>query len=150
MKAMRLGAVVLSLALAATACSGGGSSGSSSSSAAGSTSTAPTAQITVGSDQANDHGRVEASGASSQPVQQGNFFFSPTVISGSAGQTLTIHLSNRGTAAHNFSIDSEHINVTLQPGQSKAVKVTFPGSGFTEFYCSFHKKLGMVGELTVA
>jgi plastocyanin len=149
MRSMKLFAAVLAVALWAVACSSSGSSGSGSS-GTGAGSSGSSSQIKVGSDNANDHGQASAAGASSLSVQQGDFFFSPTVISGSAGQSLTIHLTNNGTAAHNFSIDSQHINVTLQPGQSKDVKVTFPSTGFTEFYCSFHRALGMVGEITVS
>jgi plastocyanin len=146
MKRVNIALAVVAMSLGLAACSGGSPSSSAPPSGASTGSSAP--QITIGSDSANDHGQATASG-SSLAIQQQNFFFTPTVISGTAGKTLTINLSNGGTTAHNFTIDSESINVTLQPGQSKAVKVSFPASGFTEFYCSFHRTLGMAGELKV-
>ena len=79
-----------------------------------------------------------------------DFFFSPNVLMGSAGQQLTLTIDNQGAATHTFTIASEHIDVTLAPGTQQTVKVTFPNSGSTEFLCRFHESMGMTGELQVA
>jgi plastocyanin len=79
-----------------------------------------------------------------------DFFFSPNVLTGSAGQQLTLTIDNQGAATHTFTIASEHIDVTLAPGTQQTVKVTFPNSGSTEFLCRFHESMGMTGELQVA
>lgn len=151
---MRRPTVVLFAALSAAvvllaSCSS--SSSTASPAAGGSSSAADT--ITIGSDQANDHGTVDARGKSSLEVEADNddgFYFKPTVITGSANQSITLEVKNEGTTPHNFSIDAQHVNVTLEPGKSQEVTVTFPVSGTVEFYCSIHRSLGMAGELEVA
>jgi len=65
-------------------------------------------------------------------------------------QSITLEIKNEGTTLHNFSIDAQHVNVTIDPGASHEVTVTFPASGTVEFYCSIHRSLGMAGELEVA
>jgi plastocyanin len=50
---------------------------------------------------------------------------------------------------HNFSIESLGVDVTINPGSSQEVDVKFPPSGTVEFFCSFHRSLGMAGELEV-
>jgi plastocyanin len=145
------GLVMAAVLLAACSNSGGGgeASGSASAGSSGSASASPTT-ITIGNDTANDHGETSVTGKSSLEVEQDNFYFGPTVITGSAGQQLTVALKNEGTVAHTFTIPSLNVDVELQPDQTKDVQLTFPSSGFTEFYCRFHRTSGMVGELTVA
>jgi len=142
-----LSAVVLVLA----SCS---SSSSTSSPAAGASSSSSGAgTITIGSDQANDHGTEDVTGQSSFEVEADNddgFYFKPTVLTGSANQSITLEIKNEGTTQHNFSIDAQSVDVTLDPGKSQEVEVTFPASGTVEFYCSIHRSLGMAGELEVA
>ena len=86
-------------------------------------------------------------------VEQHNdssYYFDPTVLSGSAAQKLTVHVENKGTVPHTFTIDAQSISVELQPGDEKDVQVALPSSGVVEFYCQFHHSLGMAGELSVA
>jgi plastocyanin len=156
MRGTRFGAAVAVACLLVASCSksssgGGGESASASvsASASGSVSASPSS-ITIGSDSANNHGEAAVSGKSSLEVEQDDFYFGPTVLTGSAGQKLTIELKNEGTVAHTFTIDSLNVDVELQPGETKDISVTFPKSGFTEFYCRFHRTSGMVGELTVS
>jgi plastocyanin len=131
------------------------SSSSTSSPAAGGSSSASSSgggTITIGSDQANDHGTEDVTGMTSFELEADNddgFYFKPTVITGSANQSLTLEIKNEGTAKHNFTIESLGVNVNIQPGQSQVVTVKFPGSGTVEFFCSFHRSLGMAGELQV-
>jgi plastocyanin len=131
----------------------GACSSSSASSSSGAGSASGSGKITIGTDQANDHGTQDATGKSSFQIDANNdngFYFNPTVLTGSANQSITLEIKNVGTSEHNFSIDSQHVNETIQPGGSEQVTVTFPASGTVEFYCSFHRSLGMVGELQVA
>jgi len=142
--------VLLSAAAAAlitlAACSSGGSSASGSSSSSN--------KITIGSDQANDHGTQDATGTSTFTIGADNdssgYFFNPTILLGSAGQSITLDIKNDGSVQHNFSITSMNVNITIQPGASQEVKVTFPQTGTVEYFCSFHHALGMAGELSVA
>ena len=128
------------------ACSSGGSSASGSSSGSN--------KITIGSDQANDHGTQDATGTSTFTIGADNdssgYFFNPTILLGSAGQSITLDIKNDGSVQHNFSITSMNVNITIQPGASQEVKVTFPQTGTVEYFCSFHHALGMAGELSVA
>jgi uncharacterized cupredoxin-like copper-binding protein len=132
------------------------SSSSTSSPAAGGPSSASASgggTITIGSDQANDHGTEDVTGMTSFELEADNddgFYFKPTIITGSANQSLKLEIKNEGTAEHNFTIESLGVNVNIQPGQSQEVTVKFPGSGTVEFFCSFHRSLGMAGELQVA
>jgi uncharacterized cupredoxin-like copper-binding protein len=157
---MRRPTVVLFAALSAAvvllaSCS---SSSSTSTPAAGGSPTSSESStgagtITIGSDQANDHGTEDITGQASFELEADNddgFYFKPTILTGSANQSVKLEIKNEGTAQHNFSIDSQNIDVTIDPGQSQEVTVKFPGSGTVEFFCSFHRTLGMVGELEVA
>ena len=143
----QIGVVVFTLALVATACSKSSGTSGGSPSPSGSESSK---QITIGSDTANDHGSKDVTGAASADVEMDNFYFEPTVLTGTAGQKITINLSNHGNATHNFSITDQSIDTDVQPGASGTVTVTFPQSGILEFFCKFHKALGMVGELSAA
>jgi plastocyanin len=154
--------LALAIGLVATACSKStpSASGVSSSSPAAiptnpaASSPATTAStIPVGNDDANNHGTKDVTGASTVTVEQHNspeYYFSPTVLSGSASQQITVHLENKGTLPHTFTIDAQNISVELQPGEQKDIQVSLPASGSVEFYCQFHHSLGMAGELLVA
>jgi uncharacterized cupredoxin-like copper-binding protein len=144
------------LSAAVVLLAGCSSSSSTSSPAAGGSSSASSSgggTITIGSDQANDHGTQDVSGMSSFELMANNddgFYFAPTVLTGAANQSLKLEIKNEGTAEHNFTIDSLGVKVNIQPGESQEVTVKFPGSGTVEFFCSFHRSLGMAGELQVA
>ena len=73
--------------------------------------------------------------------------FQPSTISGKAGSTVKLALKNTGQAEHTFTIDSQHVNTTLTPGKTAAVSVKIPASGSVQFYCQYHKALGMTGTL---
>jgi uncharacterized cupredoxin-like copper-binding protein len=149
-------AIVAALSVAVVLLAGCSSSSSTSSPAAGGSSSASSSgggTITIGSDQANDHGTEDVSGMSSFELEADNddgFYFKPTVLTGSANQSIKLEIKNAGTTEHNFSIESLGVNVNIQPGQSQEVTVKFPSSGTAEFFCSFHRSLGMAGELQVA
>ena len=142
--------VLLSAAAAAlitlAACSSNSSSASGSSSGSN--------KITIGQDQANDHGTQDATCKSTFEIEADNdssgYYFNPTILQGSAGQSITLEIKNEGSVPHNFSITSMNVNVTIQPGASQEMKVTFPQTGTVEYFCNFHHALGMAGELSVA
>jgi len=129
---------------------------SSSSSSAGpaSGSSSGSSKITIGSDQANDHGTKDATGQSTFQIEADNdssgYYFDPTILTGNGGRSITLEIKNAGSVQHNFSITSMNINVTIQPGSTQEVNVTFPQTGIVEYFCSFHHALGMAGELSVA
>jgi plastocyanin len=150
------------LLLAASACSKS-TTGGSPSAAGGSPSAAggsPSAsgggsgKITIGPDSANDKGSKVVTGAASTELElndeDGVFYMEPTVLMGSPGQSLTIELKNesKNGTLHNFSLTEQSIDMDVQAEQSGSVTVTFPQSGFLEFFCKYHRTIGMVGELT--
>ena len=104
--------------------------------------------MTIGSEQANDHGSKDVSGMDELELEQDNFYFEPTVLKGSPGQSLKVELSNESTTEHNFSIDAQSIDQDVEGGENATVTVTFPTSGSVVFYCKYHRGSGMVGELT--
>jgi len=123
------------------------SSGGSDSSGAGST-------MTIDGIAANVHGSKDVSGASTVSVEAGTDngvnYFSPTVLTGKPGQSVTVQLANESsTVPHNFSVDGQDVNVDLDPSATQTVTVTFPESGSVTFFCEYHKASGMLGELTV-
>jgi plastocyanin len=131
-----IGALVLAPLFVTTACS----SSSSSSSGGGATSTSSSQSAAP----------TDVSGKSSTTMSAENYFFTPAALDGTAGQKLTITLTNAGSVPHNFSISDQNINVTLEPGEQKDIQVAFPQSGSVQFFCVFHQSSGMVGTLEVA
>ena len=72
--------------------------------------------------------------------------FEPKAITGKAGSTVKVELKNTGQAEHNFKIDSQKgADADVEPGEDKTVSVKIPASGSVQFYCEYHKGLGMVG-----
>jgi plastocyanin len=148
-----LSSVAAAALITLAACS---SSSSTASPASGTSSSSGSSsgKITIGSDQANDHGTEDATGKSTFEIEADNdtsgYYFKPTILQGSGGQSITLEIKNEGSVPHNFSITSMNVNVNIEPGASQEVKVTFPQTGTVEFFCSFHHALGMAGELSVA
>jgi plastocyanin len=152
---LRLFALVLALGLAAAACS----SNKSSSSAGTTPPTTPSQQpseeessgtLMIDGQQANDHGTKDVSGQTEVSIEMDDeFYFEPTVLTGTAGQKLTIELENEGSFPHNFTLEDQSITKDVQPDQKDTVTVTFPQSGVLPFFCHFHKGRGMIGELSV-
>jgi len=126
--------VLIALMLVAAACGGDEGGGS----------------ITVSGEKANDHGSQDVSGETEVDLELDNFYFAPTVLTGSAGETLTVHLENEGDAEHNFSLSNQGIDQDVEPGQKAEVSVTFPDSGTLVFFCKYHQDMGMRGALRVA
>ncbi len=83
-------------------------------------------------------------------MEQDDFYFNPTIITGTPGQKITIKLENEGSTTHNFTLEDQSIDQDVTQGSDATVTVTFPQSGILEFYCKFHKSQGMVGELSVS
>ena len=68
-------------------------------------------------------------------IEADDFYFKKTFVKGKAGST-----------AHTFTIDSQAIDETVQPGDSIEVDVKIPKNGkAANFYCRFHVSSGMQG-----
>ncbi len=86
-----------------------------------------------------------SSGKATDEVEMDDNYFKPKTITGKAGSTVKIELKNEGQAEHNFKIDSQSANADVSPGKTAEVSVKIPASGSIQFYCEYHKGLGMVG-----
>jgi plastocyanin len=72
--------------------------------------------------------------------------FQPASLTVASGAEL--ELDNEGNNTHTFTIDGQGIDVQVDSG--KDAKVTAPlDPGTYEFFCRFHKSMGMKGTLTV-
>jgi plastocyanin len=127
-------APLVALLLVATACGGGDEEGGT---------------ITVGGQSANDHGSQDVSGESELDFELDDFYFAPTVLTGTPGQVLTLDLENEGDAEHNFSLPDQGIDQDVEAGEKADVSVTFPDSGTLVFFCKYHQSMGMRGALQV-
>jgi plastocyanin len=72
-----------------------------------------------------------------------DFAFSPTALSVTEGQTITI--ANIGETSHTFTTEDGAVDETIGAGET--VEVTLTGVASGEFHCRFHPQ--MVGTLTV-
>jgi plastocyanin len=106
-----------------------------------------TSSKTIAGLQVNFKKSADDSNKSSIEITTNDFYFSPTVLKGKPGQSVTLHLKNEGTVTHNFTLPSGHISKNLAVGQTATVKVTFPKSGTVLFHCAFHQLSGMRGAL---
>ena len=110
--------------------------------------------VTIDGKEANDHGSTDIAGDSTLEIEADNdgsdYYFSPTVVDATAGQTILVELKNEGDVDHNFTIDSLGISQDVGPGETVDVEVTLPQSGNVTFYCAFHEGSGMLGEFTIS
>ena len=136
-------ALVFALALVAGACSKGSESESGGGESEGGT-------ITIDGQTANDHGSKDVSGQASFELEADDLYFEPTVLKGTAGQSITIEVANEGSALHNFSLTEQSISQDVKPDESIEVDVAFPDSGTLLFFCKYHQGSGMRGALEVA
>src|SRR3954452_21368237 len=146
---MRRGVVIVASALLLLAASGGGSSYGSS---GGKTTTEASGgggggQKTIAGVMANDHGNKAVEDKGKTEVELDDFYFKPTVLTGKAGETVTLELKNEGQTEHSFTIASQGIDQVIEPGDEAEVTVKIPQSGAVSFYCKFHKSSGMAGAL---
>ncbi|MFL5896608.1 MAG: cupredoxin domain-containing protein, partial [Thermoleophilaceae bacterium] len=140
-------------ALSLAAC--GGSSYSSNSSSSSSTKATTTGASSGGGYGSKSSSKTKASAAASSgasksgggEVEMYDNYFQPKTITGKPGQTVKIELKNEGQAQHNFKIDSQlkTADADVKPGAKATVTVKIPTSGSIQFYCEYHKALGMTG-----
>jgi plastocyanin len=87
-----------------------------------------------------------SSSSGTTEVEMDDDYFKPKTISGKAGSTVKIELKNEGSNEHNFKIDSQkQADADVEPGKTATLSVKIPTSGSVQFYCEYHKGLGMVG-----
>jgi plastocyanin len=144
------------LALAACGSSSSSSSSDTSSSSSGSSSSSKSASSGGGYGSGSSSStKTTAASSSSSSAREGEIkvnmiddAFQPKVITGKAGSTVKVELKNTGAREHNFKIDSQkQADADVEPGEDATVSVKIPSSGTVQFYCEYHKGLGMVGTL---
>ena len=147
---------VAALASGLAACGGSSSGGTasvapqtapSSSAAAPATQAAQSVKDTVAGLAANDHGTEDVSGMGSVHITADSYYFEPSVLHGSAGQKLTLIITNESATGHNFTVKAQNVNSDIDANKQVTVHVTMPASGVVSFYCEYHRDLGMAGGL---
>ncbi len=153
---LMVGAMALAACGGSSYSSGGGSSASTAST---STSASASASGSAGSGYGGGYSRSsssnsaassKAASAAGGAVSLGMYdnYFGSKTITGKPGSTVKVHLTNDGTHVHNFKIDSQkQADADVQPGKSATVLVKIPASGSVQFYCEYHKGLGMTGSV---
>ncbi|MDQ1685671.1 MAG: Cupredoxin-like domain [Frankiaceae bacterium] len=146
---MRIRAVApfTALALSLAACGGGSSGGPSS---VGSSSGNGNTGNTIAGLHANNHGTADVTGKTTVEIKANNYYFQPSILKGTPGQQITLHVVNVSGGEHNLSIDAQHVDKDIDGHQSVDAKVTMPASGTLAFWCAYHKSQGMVGGLLVS
>ncbi len=86
-------------------------------------------------------------GGSGSSITIKGFAFQPNSLSGSAGQTLTIAISNGDPVEHSFTLDDGSLSKDIEAGGSESVSVTLPDSGTVGWHCKYHST--MTGTITV-
>jgi plastocyanin len=137
-------AILATSALALSAC-GSSNDNSSSSSTGASASTGSTAASSSSGYSKNTSASSSDDKGGSNEVEMYDNYFKPKTISGKPGSTVKIELKNEGNAEHNFKIDGQKADADVEPGEDATVSVKIPASGSVQFYCEYHKGLGMVG-----
>jgi plastocyanin len=137
-------------ALLAAAALGLAACGSSSSSSDTSSSASASGGGGYGSNQSTNT-TASSSGSSSSEVEMYDNYFKSKTITGKPGSAVKIELKNEGKNEHNFKIDSQkQADADVEPGKDATVSVKIPSSGSVQFYCEYHKGLGMVGTVKPA
>ena len=138
---------VASLTLAAC---GSSSSSNTSSSSSGSSNTTASSGGAYGYGGGSSSKKTTAANTSSAAgtsitVAMKDYSFGPKVIAGKPGSTVHVKLVNNTGNEHNFKIDGQKADADVEPGEDATVSVKIPTSGSVQFYCEYHKGLGMVG-----
>jgi plastocyanin len=136
-------AVAVAAALGLGAC---GSSSNTSTSPASSSAASTSASAGGGGYGTKQATTASSARGSSHEVEMHDNYFKSKTITGKPGSTVKIDLKNDGKNEHNFKIDSQkQANADVKPGATATVSVKIPTSGSVQFYCEYHKGLGMVG-----
>lgn len=96
----------------------------------------------------NDKGLAIADGAE-MSVNAADFYFQPTCVRATAGETITLLVTNTGAILHNVSIADQGIDIDVAAGETIEVPITL-GDGPLVYICKFHRTAGMVGAVLPA
>ena len=77
-------------------------------------------------------------------LEEHNYFYKATFVQGTKGAKVAVTINNTSGTQHTFTIPSQHIDKTVDPGKSVTVTVKIPANGKpAPGYCRFHHDLGM-------
>ena len=93
--------------------------------------------------------------ASSGPSAANNvtiadFKYTPARFNATAGQQVSITVSNQGNVAHTFTITGVVDSGQIAPGQTKTVTFTPQQAGNLIYFCTIHGQATMSGQIMVA
>jgi len=94
-----------------------------------------------------DHGTRDVTGRREVHLEADDYYFKPTFLRGTPGQTVTLEVENESGTLHNLSIPGLGIDRDLPPRAKLKLTATFPASGTLAFHCKLHQALGMNGQL---
>ena len=95
----------------------------------------------------NNHGSKALSGMTTTlGLEQDSYYFEPTFVKAVSGAHVTVTLKNTSKVEHNFSITALGVSKDVEAGKTETVTVTLPtGTAPVDFFCKYHKSLGMQG-----
>jgi plastocyanin len=140
----KITALLVVAALGLAACGSGDDDNSSASSSSGSSSAAGGGYGSGGSKTTSSNATT-SNGSGEVKLGMADDKFQPATITGKAGSTVKVELKNSGGSEHNFTIESQKVDKDVEPGEDATVSVKIPASGTVQFFCEYHKGLGMVG-----
>jgi YVTN family beta-propeller protein len=88
------------------------------------------------------------SGQTDADLVADDYFFAPSALRGTPGQILRLRIQNQSGTLHNFSIEGQ-VDQDLPARGEGDVNVVFPDTGTLAFFCKYHTRLGMNGQLLV-
>jgi plastocyanin len=106
------------------------------------------ATIDIDGEPANNEGTEAVTGGPVE-LEEDDYYFEPTVLTGDPGQKVTLEITNEGEEEHNLTIDDQGIDEDTEPGESTTVRAEIPDSGLVSFFCSYHTAENMRGALAV-
>jgi plastocyanin len=82
-------------------------------------------------------------------LQMSDNVFSPACIVSLGGQK--VELENEGLNRHNFSIEGTKVDIDVEPdaNASPGLVAELAEPGTHQFFCKYHRSLGMEGEITI-
>jgi plastocyanin len=141
----KITALMAVAALGLAACGSGDDNSSSASSSGSSTTAAAGGGYGSGGSKTTSSNAATSNSSGEIKMQMVDDAFQPKAITGKAGSTVKVELKNTGSREHNFKIDGQKADADVEPGEDATVSVKIPTSGSVQFYCEYHKGLGMVG-----
>jgi plastocyanin len=84
-------------------------------------------------------------GVAQASVTARDFGYVPAIVLTSPSDPVRVTIQNQGAHTHTFTIDSLGVDVEIPRGTTRTVTLHLPRAGRYEFYCRFHKDLGMRG-----